>query len=141
MQLKSVVLPAPLGPMRPTISPGSMASEISLLASRPPKRFVTASTLSSGAMGSGRRRRRGRAAPAKPAPPRQRQQAGGPERGDEDDDEAVDDEVDAAARQRARAERGAHDLRDRDQDDGAEHRPPQSADAAHHGGHDGQRAP
>src|SRR5205814_1727920 len=84
MQLKSVVLPAPLGPMRPTISPGSMASEISLLASRPPKRFVAASTLSSGAMRSGRRRRRGRAAPAKPAPPRQRQQAGGPEGGDED---------------------------------------------------------
>src|SRR5207244_7311418 len=64
--------------------------------------------------GSGRRRRRGRAAPAKPAPPRQRQQAGGPERGDEDDDDAVDDEVDAAARQRARAEGGSYDLRDRD---------------------------
>src|SRR5438309_12036933 len=107
MQLKSVVLPAPLGPMRPTISPGSTASEISLLASRPPKRFVTASTLSSGAMRSGRRR--GRAVPANPARPRQREQAGGAERGDEDDDQAVDDEVDAAARQRPRAERGAHD--------------------------------
>src|SRR5207245_10644077 len=50
MQLNSVVLPAPLGPMRPTISPASMASETSRFAARPPKRLVEASTRSRGAM-------------------------------------------------------------------------------------------
>src|SRR5258708_37646638 len=101
MQLKRVVLPAPLGPMRPTISPGSMASEMSLLASRPPKRVGAASTLSSGAMGAGRRRRRGRPAPAKPAPPPQRERAGRPGGGDEKGDESGDDEVARWGRQRA----------------------------------------
>ncbi len=46
MQLKSVVLPAPLGPIRPTISPGSMTSETSRLATRPPNRLVHDSTSS-----------------------------------------------------------------------------------------------
>src|SRR5262249_8241965 len=41
MQLKSVVLPAPFGPMRPTMSPSSMTKDTSLLATRPPKRLVT----------------------------------------------------------------------------------------------------
>jgi len=50
MQLKSVVLPAPLGPIRPTISPGSIARETSRLAIRPPKRLVDRSTCSSGAI-------------------------------------------------------------------------------------------
>src|SRR5687767_189117 len=112
MQLKSVVLPAPLGPMRPTISPASMASDTSRLASRPPNCLVDASTLSNGAIVLGR----GRPAEAQPARPRQREQAGGAERRDGDDDEAVHDEVDAAAGQWAGAQRRAHDLRDRDQD-------------------------
>src|SRR5437016_340990 len=112
MQLNSVVLPAPLGPISPMISPGSMASEISRLASRPPKRLVEASTRSSDAIALRRRR------PASPEParPRQRQQAGRTEGRDDDDDEAVHDQVDAAAGQRAGAERGGHDLRDRNQD-------------------------
>src|SRR6185436_18355069 len=118
MQLNSVVLPAPLGPISPMISPGSMASEISRLASRPPKRLVDASTRSSDAMRSGRRR----AAAPEPARPRQRQQAGGAEGGDDHDDEAVHDQVDAAAGQRTGAEHGRHDLRDRNEDDGAQHR-------------------
>ena len=42
MQLKSVVLPAPLGPISPTISRDSMVSETSWLATRPPKRLVHA---------------------------------------------------------------------------------------------------
>src|SRR3989442_1082004 len=50
MQLNSVVLPAPLGPMRPTISPASMASETSRFASRPPKRLLEDSTWSRGAI-------------------------------------------------------------------------------------------
>src|SRR5262252_9706001 len=48
MQLKSVVFPAPLGPMRPTISPAPIATETSLLATRPPKRLVTAWSSSRG---------------------------------------------------------------------------------------------
>src|SRR5919206_4660022 len=118
MQLNSVVLPAPLGPMRPTISPLSTTSETLLLAIRPPKRFVADSTLSSVAiaLAVGGRRPRRRAAPlaAEPTLPRQRQQARRSEGGDENDDHAVDDQVDAAAGERAGAERRAHDLRDRD---------------------------
>src|SRR5439155_18678266 len=101
MQLNSVVLPAPLGPMRPTISPASMASETSRFAARPPKRLVEDSTRSR----RGHALRRRRASWAKPAGPRQREQAGGTERRDDDDDEAVHDQIDAAAGERPRAER------------------------------------
>src|ERR1043166_7917252 len=132
MQLNSVVLPAPFGPMSPTISPGSMASDTSRFASRPPKRLVAASTLSRAAMALSK---------AQPPGPRQREQAGRTERRDDDNDEAVHDQVDAAPGERPRSERRAHDLRDRDQDDGAEHRSPQPADAADHCGHDRQRGP
>src|SRR5215510_4300099 len=97
MQLNSVVLPAPLGPIRPTISPGSMVSEISRFASSPPKPLVEDCTLSSGAMRSGDRR----ATQAEPARPRQRQQAGGAERCNDDDDQPVHDQVDAAAGERS----------------------------------------
>ncbi len=41
MQLKRVVLPAPLGPMRPMIIPSSIEKETSELAARPPKNLVT----------------------------------------------------------------------------------------------------
>jgi hypothetical protein len=41
MQLTKVVLPAPFGPMRPTISPGATSSAIVLTATTPPKRIVT----------------------------------------------------------------------------------------------------
>src|SRR4029079_15883581 len=91
MQLNSVVLPAPLGPISPTISPGSMASETSRLASSPPKRLLEDCRLSRAAIAL----RRGAPAP-EPARPGQREQARRPERRDQDDDEAVDDEVDAA---------------------------------------------
>ena len=43
---KSVDLPAPLGPMMPTSSPGATWKEMSLLATRPPKRLVTPRTSS-----------------------------------------------------------------------------------------------
>src|SRR5262249_55904041 len=48
MALKQVVLPAPLGPMRPKIWPGSMSKETASSAVRPPKRMVRPSTESSG---------------------------------------------------------------------------------------------
>src|SRR5256885_10764070 len=41
MQLKMVVLPAPLGPISPTIWPRSTSNETSSLATSPPKRLVT----------------------------------------------------------------------------------------------------
>src|SRR3954451_22091839 len=43
MQLKIVVLPAPLGPMRPTISTSPTRRLTSLRARRPPKRMETRS--------------------------------------------------------------------------------------------------
>src|SRR5262245_16206322 len=99
MQLNSVVLPAPLGPMSPTISPASTLSETSRLASRPPKRLVAACTVSRAAIAL-RRRARDWPAATKPPRPRQREQSGRAERGDHDDDEAVHDQVDAAAGER-----------------------------------------
>jgi hypothetical protein len=47
MQLKAVVLPAPLGPIIETISPVSTSKETSLTANRPPKRLTMRSTSSS----------------------------------------------------------------------------------------------
>src|SRR5579864_7449978 len=41
IKLKTVVLPAPLGPMMKRISPSFIASETLLTALRPPKRLVT----------------------------------------------------------------------------------------------------
>jgi uncharacterized protein YhdP len=41
IRLNSVDLPAPLGPIRPTISPRPTEIETSLLATRPPKRCQT----------------------------------------------------------------------------------------------------
>src|SRR5215831_2054067 len=108
MQLKSVVLPAPLGPMSPTISPDSMVSETSRLATRPPNRLVHDSTSRRGGTASASGRRRGRAVEesAHPAPPWQREEPVGAPARDQHDDGAVDDEVDPTAGQRARAECG-----------------------------------
>src|SRR6185312_8066130 len=44
IMLTMVVLPAPFGPMRPVICPGSIASESSATASRPPKRLLMPSS-------------------------------------------------------------------------------------------------
>src|SRR5437870_7391513 len=48
MQLKTVVLPAPFGPIRLTISPAAIWKLTASTASRPPKRQVSWRTLSSG---------------------------------------------------------------------------------------------
>jgi hypothetical protein len=45
--LNAVVLPAPFGPIRPTVSPGSTSNETPSSATMPPKRRVTFSTVSS----------------------------------------------------------------------------------------------
>src|SRR5262245_23677043 len=44
--LKMVLLPEPLGPMRPRISPGSTANDTLLTAVNPPKRLVRLATVS-----------------------------------------------------------------------------------------------
>src|SRR5436190_18479221 len=48
MRLKQVVLPAPLGPIRPTMAPSATAKLTPLTAVRPPNRTVRSSTSSSG---------------------------------------------------------------------------------------------
>src|SRR5579883_109837 len=127
IRLKSVVLPAPLGPMRPRISPSATAKLTASLATSPTKRRVTRSSSSS-------TRRL-------PADPRRGGMAlqGGDETDeplrlrhrDDHDERAVDDEVEAAA---AAPDIAARRLRERDEDRGAECRPPERADAAQHGG-------
>src|SRR5262249_56675232 len=49
MQLNTVVLPAPLGPISAVMSPRRAANEKSLIATRPPKRMLRCSTRSTGA--------------------------------------------------------------------------------------------
>jgi hypothetical protein len=46
MQLNSVVLPEPFGPISPRISPSRTSKETPLSAVNPPKRLVTPATLS-----------------------------------------------------------------------------------------------
>src|SRR5262245_16115850 len=72
-RLKQVVLPAPLGPMRPTISPFSTVRSTWLTAARPPKWRVRSRVSSSG-IASGRRARRGRR--GRPPPPKSRELLG-----------------------------------------------------------------
>src|SRR5262245_15326569 len=74
MQLNSVVLPEPLGPMSPRISPSRTSIETSWRAVKPPKRLVRRETVSM-ARGGGRGARP--RAPARPG----RSAAGGPRRG------------------------------------------------------------
>src|SRR6266550_3074988 len=49
MQLNTVVLPAPLGPISAVISPLCAAKQRSLIATRPPKRMLRCSTCRMGA--------------------------------------------------------------------------------------------
>src|SRR5213592_3639995 len=79
MTLKSVVLPAPFGPMIPRRSPRRTSRLTARTAVRPPKRFVTPSSVSTGSPGS---KATGEAG-----------QALGGEPDDEDEGRAVDDEI------------------------------------------------
>src|SRR5215471_2480855 len=54
MRLKSVVFPAPFGPMIPTISPAPTTKDTSVRARKPPNRLLTERTSRSGAIGSSR---------------------------------------------------------------------------------------
>src|ERR1700730_14892603 len=48
IKLKVVLLPEPLGPIRPRISPGRTSNDTRLTAGKPPKRFDSDVTLSTG---------------------------------------------------------------------------------------------
>src|SRR5947208_2635038 len=81
MTLKSVVLPAPFGPMMPRRSPRRTSRLTLRTAARPPKRFVTRSSVST--------------RPPAPEATGDTGQALGGEPHDEDEGRAVDDEIDA----------------------------------------------
>src|SRR5262249_29581671 len=117
MTLNSVVLPAPLGPMIPTISPGAARSETWRTAVSPPKRLVTASSSSIAA--------RGVQALTEPA-----DQALGNEAHDDDEEAAVDDQIDAHQPAAHVAEGGAQARLQRGDEEGAHERAHGSADAA-----------
>src|SRR5437016_12942815 len=103
MTLKSVVLPAPFGPMMPRRSPWRTWRLTSRTAVRPPKRFVTRSSVSTSSPGS-------------EAPGEADQSLGG-EAHHEDEGRAVDDEVDPGEpRLEARECRAQVRLERRDQD-------------------------
>src|SRR5262249_36279799 len=128
MTLKSVVLPAPLGPMMPTISPGPTRSETSRTAVSPPKRLVTASSSSIAAPGA--------EALTEPA-----DQALGDEAHDDDEKAAVDDEIDAHQTAPHVAEGGAEarlERRDENRSHEGAHGRPDAADDGVEGETDGE---
>src|SRR5207245_6811441 len=110
-RLKQVVLPAPLGPIRPTISPLSTVRSTRLTAARPPKSRVR-SRVSRSATKSGRRARRGRGG-GSPRPklgelPRQRDETAGQEQdgqqhGDREEDRLVRASAEPLGEQRQEA--------------------------------------
>src|SRR5213594_2533093 len=103
MTLKSVVLPAPFGPMMPRRSPWRTWRLTSRTAVRPPKRFVTRSSVSTSSPG--------------PEAPGEADQSLGGETHHEDEGRAVDDEVDAGEPcLEARERRAQIRLERRDQD-------------------------
>src|SRR5437879_6307887 len=117
MTLKSVVLPAPLGPMMPRISPGAARRLTSLTAVRPPKRLVTASSSS--------------IAPHRAQPlPDPADQALGHEAHDHDEQAAVDDQVDADEPRLEVAERRAQVGLERGDEERAHERADRGAEPA-----------
>src|SRR6266536_1007810 len=86
MTLKSVVLPAPFGPMMPTRSPSPTSKLTSRTAVRPPKRLVTRSSVSMLTHST--------ASSPRADPRRDAHQALGCPAHHQDEDRSVDDEVD-----------------------------------------------
>src|SRR5712691_12247656 len=122
-QLKKVDLPAPFGPISPTISPAATSSVAPDSATKLPKLRETSRALSSMA-----RRRLGFAPqPAVPHEAAEVEQAARLEPGDDHDDAAVEDVGEAGA---AAAEQRIGAGLQRDQDGGSEQRAEQAAGAA-----------
>src|SRR3954471_899839 len=111
-QLKKVDLPAPLGPIRPRMSPSSTDTEASSTALKAPNALVTL---------------RASISTAHLAAVEQRQQAARQEAGDDHDDRAVDDEGEAGA---PAAEQAVRQLLERHQDQRADQRAEKLAGAA-----------
>src|SRR5262244_2154518 len=91
--LKSVVLPAPFGPMIPRISPSAIEKLTSLTAFKPPNVRDTFSTSRSGPSVRSAARR-GEGCPSEPAIADGPEQAVGREQHDGDDGDAVHDALD-----------------------------------------------
>src|SRR6266498_5642903 len=117
-RLKNVVLPAPFGPISPTIRPSSTSRSTSSRAAKPPKRFVTLSASRSATSGP---RRPGvvqlflhdGALQLRVAPFRREE----PLRPEDHDDDEGDPEVEEAVLLEP-----TEDLRDQDDEDGSEER-------------------
>src|SRR5215470_9381231 len=125
-QLKNVDLPAPLGPIRPRMSPSSTATEASSTALKAPNALVTfLASISMAARDVSRGCGLGRRPRATAL--EQRQQSARQKAGDDDDDGAVDHEGEAGA---AAAEPAVRQLLHRHQDQGADQRAEQHAGAA-----------
>src|SRR5215813_12681656 len=93
MRLKTVVFPAPLGPMRKTISPSSTWKLTSLVASRPPKRLLTFWNSRMAAIGLPLHRADGAGFPPELPALEERDHAAGQEDGHHDEERAVDHQV------------------------------------------------
>src|SRR5919108_3968859 len=116
MTLNSVVLPAPLGPMMPSRSPARTSRFTARTAVRPPKRLVTASSVSTRA--------------PRPHPARDTSEALGCEPHDEDQHDAIDDQVDPAEARLHAGERGAQVGLERRDEQRAEERAQRGAHTA-----------
>src|SRR5262249_27856712 len=126
MRWNSVVLPAPFGPMSPTISPGATSKLTPETACSPPKRLRTPTT-SRSAMSGGR-------ATARPRAPESRVDALGQEQDDADEEQAVDHEVEA--RPSGTGEVNPRDLGQRREDERAQEQPEERPRTSHHGADD-----
>src|SRR5258708_4500788 len=125
-QVKKVDLPAPFGPIRPRMSPGSSVTEAASTARKLPKAFVT--SRASRSMGRSRCNRRLRRSTApRPNPLDQRQNAARLEARNQHDDGAVDDEGEAGA---LAAEQIVGDLLQRHQDRSTDQRSEQQSGTA-----------
>src|SRR5712692_9157563 len=122
MTLKSVVLPAPLGPMMPTRSCSRTSSETARTAVSPPNRLVTLSSVSTGSSGAGRRPRT--------EARRDASQAIGRPADDEDEGGAIDHEIDAGEAGLHSRERGPQVGLEQGDEDGSEIRSERRPDAA-----------
>src|SRR3954453_10279455 len=125
-QLNSVDLPAPLGPIRPRMSPCSSVTEALSTALKLPNAFVR-SRASRSMGGSLRNDGFRRFAALRPQPVDQGQNAAGLEPRDQDNDRAIDHECQSRT---LAAEQVVGNLLQRHQDRGADQRPEQQAGAA-----------
>src|SRR2546427_2364393 len=107
-RLKQVVLPAPLGPIRPTISPLSTVRSTRLTAARPPNSRVSsrASRIATKSGRRARRGRRGRAPGSEPGErPRQRDETAGQEQDGQQHGDREEDRLVRASSERLREQR------------------------------------